>query len=212
MLQSPLMNNDLIICPWCGTNYLVFQPNCKNCGGRLPAVAASGSSDDIPPPPPAPRPVSERYVWRLLSANGTAIGGGILGLLGFIFALVGAPLAFAGVTAFVGIPFFLIGTVLLAIGGRMFVGKFKDAQKQVDALRTGEATRGRITEVREDLTVRVNGRNPWSIRYQFEVNGHAYEGTVSTLNSVGQQLWEGKTAWVLYLPTAPQWNSIYPHP
>ncbi len=210
------MNNGLIVCPWCGTNYLVFQSNCKNCGGRLPAVgtavAASGSPDDLPLPPPAPRPVSERYVWRLLSANGTAIGGGILGLLGLIFALVGAPLAFAGVTAFVGIPFFLIGVVLLAIGGWLFIGQFKDAQKQVDALRTGEATRGRITEVREDLTVQVNGRNPWSIRYQFEVNGHSYEGEVSTLNSVGEQLREGKTAWVLYLPTAPQWSSIYPHP
>ena len=133
-------------------------------------------------------------------------------MLGLIFALVGAPLAFAGVTAFVGIPFFLIGVVLLAIGGWLFIGQFKDAQKQVDALRNGEATRGRITEVREDLTVQVNGRNPWSIRYQFEVNGHSYEGEVSTLNSVGEQLREGRTAWVLYLPTAPQWSSIYPHP
>lgn len=118
----------------------------------------------------------------------------------------------AGATTFVGIPFFLIGVALLAVGGWLFVGQFKDAQKQVDALRTGDATRGRITEVREDLTVQVNGRNPWSIRYQFEVHGHSYEGTVSTLNSVGDHLRAGNSAWVLYLPAAPQWNSIYPHP
>ncbi len=209
------MNNGLIICPWCGTNYLVFQSNCKNCGGRLPAmgvaVASPGSPESLPPPP-APRPVSERYVLRLLSADGKAISGGILGLLGLVFALVGAPLIVVGVTAFVGIPFFLIGVVLLAIGGWLFIGQFRDAQKLVDALRTGEATHGRIVEVQENHTVQVNGRHPWSIRYQFEVNGHSYEGTVNTLNSVGEHLREGKTAWVLYLPTAPQWSSIYPHP
>jgi membrane protein implicated in regulation of membrane protease activity len=209
------MNNGLIICPWCGTNYLVFQSNCKNCGGRLPAAGAAVASTDSPdtlPPPPAPRPISERYVWRLLSSNANAIGGGILAFLGLIFGLVGAPLAIAGVTAFVGIPFFLLGVILLAIGGWMFIGQYKDAQKLVHALRTGEATHGRIVEVQENHAVQVNGRNPWSIRYQFEVNGHSYEGTVSTLNAVGDQLREGETAWVLYLPTAPQWSSIYPHP
>jgi membrane protein implicated in regulation of membrane protease activity len=151
-------------------------------------------------------------VLRLLSADGKAISGGILGLLGLVFALVGAPLIVVGVTAFVGIPFFLIGVVLLAIGGWLFIGQFRDAQKLVDALRTGEATHGRIVEVQANHTVQVNGRHPWSIRYQFEVNGHSYEGTVNTLNSVGEHLREGKTAWVLYLPTAPQWSSIYPHP
>lgn len=206
----------MIICPWCGTNYLVFQPNCKNCGGLLQAaevaIAPASSTENFPPPSPAPRSISGRYVWRLLSADGRAIVGGILGLLGAIFGLVGAALIVGVVTAFVGIPFFLIGVALLAIGGWLFIGRYQEALKRVDVLRTGEATHGRIAEVQENYYVQVNGRHPWSIGYQFEVNGQSYEGKVSTLNQVGEQLQEGKTVWVLYLPTAPQWNAIYPHP
>ncbi len=25
----------MVICPWCGTNYPAFQPNCDKCGGPL---------------------------------------------------------------------------------------------------------------------------------------------------------------------------------
>ena len=63
----------MITCPWCGTNYLTFQPNCNNCGGPLPLVDekpnAPGSSENVQPPPRAPRPVSDRYVWRLMTSG-----------------------------------------------------------------------------------------------------------------------------------------------
>ena len=206
----------MIICPWCGTNYLTFQSNCKNCGGRLPAVAetiaSSVSTENIPTPPPAPRPISERYVWRLLSTDGTAIAGGILGFIGAIFSLIGAGLTAGVVTAIVGIPFLLIGVVLLGIGGWMAIRRYQAAQKVVDVLRVGEATQGQIIELQEDYSVLINGRHPWSIRYQFQVNGQDHEGKVTTLNPVGDKLQEGKPVCILYLPTTPQWNSIYPHP
>jgi hypothetical protein len=43
-------------------------------------------------------------------------------------------------------------------------------------------------------------------------NGQDHEGKVTTLNRVGDKLQEGKSVCILYLPTTPQWNSIYPHP
>ena len=67
-------------------------------------------------------------------------------------------------------------------------------------------------EVSQDYTVRINHRHPWVVRYQFQVNGQSQEGQVATLNQLGPQLQAGKPTWVLYLPSEPEWNAIYPHP
>ena len=206
----------MIICPWCGTNYLVFQPNCTNCGGPLQAVEGNGTSvpstEDLSTPPPAPRPISKRYGWRLLSADGWSIAAFVFGLLGIIFSLVGSGLIIGIITAFVGLPFLLLGIIFLGTGGGVFLWRYQEMQKVVDVLREGEATRGHIAEVTENYSVTINGRHPWIIRYQFQVNGQSLDGNVTTLNQPGQQLQEGKAVCVLYLPSAPKWNSIYPHP
>ena len=206
----------MIICPWCGTNYLTFQPNCKNCGGPLQAVeettGLSVSTENLPTPPSAPRPISKRYVWRLLSTDGWSIAAFVFGLLGVVFSLVGAGLTIGIITAFVGLPFLLLWVTFLGIGGGVFIWRYQETQKVVKVLREGEATRGQIVEIRENYSVSVNGRHPWIIRYQFQANGQNQEGKVTTLNQPGQQLQMGKAVRVLYLPIAPKWNSIYPHP
>lgn len=116
------------------------------------------------------------------------------------------------ITAFVGIPFLLFGVASLA--GAIAVGfwRYGQAQNIVKVLRIGEATPGRIVDVTANYSVRVNGRHPWTIRYQFQVNGQEQEGSVTTLNPVRQDLQAGKAVYVLYLPDTPRWNSIYPHP
>jgi hypothetical protein len=206
----------MIICPWCGTNYLVFQSNCKNCGGPLQAVevtaGSSVSTENIPTPPQAPRSISKSYVWRLLSTDGWAIAAFVFGLLGGIFSLVGAGLTIGIITAFVGIPFLLLGLVFLGIGGGILNWRYNETQKVVNVLRVGEATTGKIVEIQENYSVRINGRYLWVIQYQFQVNGQNYEGKVSTLNPVGEKLQIGKAVCILYLQTTPQSNSIYPHP
>ena len=205
-----------IICPWCGTNYLAFQTNCGNCGGPLLAIdeknTSSFASEDIPSPPLVPRPISTKYAWRLLFTDGWSIGALVFCLLGVIFALVGAALTLGVVTAFVGIPFLLLGLAFLGAGGGTLLWRYQEAQKIVNVLREGEATRGQIVEVQENYHSRINGRYPWVIRYQFQANGQSYEGKVTTLNQPGQQLQVGKAVYVLYLPTTPKWSSIYPHP
>jgi len=206
----------MIICPWCGTNYLTFQSNCKNCGGPLQAVeekiTSSDPTENLPTPPSAPRPISKKYVWRLLSTDGWAITAFIFGLLGVIFSLVGAGLIIGIITAFVGIPLLLLGVVFLGVGVWLFIWRYRQAQKVVNVLREGEATRGKIVEIQENYSVIINGRHPWVIRYQFQANGQDHEGKLTTLNQPGQQLQAGKAVCVLYLPTTPKWNSIYPHP
>ena len=107
----------MITCPWCGTNYAVFQPNCTNCGGPLPTPrenppAGAGTVQPEEPllmPPPAPRPFSNSYTWKLLMSDGWAIAAFVFILLGGIFTVTGIGLTVAIITAFVGIPFAGLG-------------------------------------------------------------------------------------------------------
>jgi hypothetical protein len=207
----------MIICPWCGTNYLTFQSNCKNCGGPLQApaektVSSSAPAEQPAAPPPAPRLISDKYVWKLLSTDGWAIAALVFGFLGVVFALVGAGLTLGIITALVGIPFLLLGLPFLGAALGILIWRYEQVQKVVNVLRMGEATYGQIAELQENYSVEVNGRHPWVIRYQFQVDGQDHEGNVTTLNPVGQELQAGKKVCILYLPNAPQWNSIYPHP
>ncbi len=205
----------MFICPWCGTPYAEFRSNCANCGGpMLPADADArlSSDEDIPVPPPAPRPISQGYAWKLALQGGRGVAGMVLALVGLIFTLVGAGLTLGIITAFVGIPFFLIGLILLGTGALLLFLQFQHSQNIVAALRDGEATRGRILDAEQNYSLRINGRNPWVIRYQFEAGGQNHEGSVSTLNQPGERLQAGKPVCILYLPGAPQWSSIYPHP
>ena len=207
----------MITCPWCGTSYLDFQSNCSKCGGPLPAVetktpSPSTSSGTIAEPPPAPRPISDQYVWRLFINDGWSIAALVFALLGVIFTLVGAGLIIGIITAFVGVPFFILGITFLGAAGGVLIWRYRQARMVVNVLQSGEATRGRIVEAYQNYSVEVNGRHPWVIRYQFQLNGQDHEGKVSTLNSIGENLQTGETVCILYLPESPQWNSIYPHP
>jgi hypothetical protein len=204
----------MITCPWCGTTYLNFQSNCNNCGGPLapPRQEQELLEDEILFPPPAPRPVSDRFVWKLLNADGWAVAGGIFAFLGLIFASLGTVLTIALVTAFVGIPFAFLGMVFLLIGGIGFYYRYKQASSTVQVLQQGEPIRGQLTSIERDFTVQVNGRNPWILRYRFDFNDQTYQGKVTTLNDPDSKLRAGSPICVLYLLSNPEQNAMYPHP
>jgi hypothetical protein len=207
---------NMITCPWCGTSYTEFQSNCKNCGGTLQPVqettSPAVSTGSIPVPPPAPREISTQYVWRLMMTDGWSIAALVFTLLGVIFGLVGAGLTLGVVTAFVGIPFLALGFAWLMLGVSLAVWRYNRMLKVVEVLRDGVSATGRIIEVQENYSVRVNHRHPWVIRYQFQINGQTYSGEVSTLNLAGRDFQTGYDVRVLYLPVEPEWNCIYPHP
>jgi len=206
----------MVTCPWCGTNYATFLPNCSNCGGPLPWVDEHhppAAADEAPTPPPAaPRPISDAYLWRLLTSDGGAIAALVFGILGLVFGVVGAVLTLRIITAFIGIPFLLLGLVFLAVAGVLFQRRYVSARQVVNVLRTGVAAPGEVVEIHQNFSVRVNGRYPWVIQYHFQANARDFTGTVKTFNPPGPQLQAGKAVYVLYLADAPQYNSIYPHP
>jgi hypothetical protein len=209
----------MTICPWCGTNYAAFQPNCKNCGGLIPFSGVSPAimrshlpEESISMPAPAPRPISNGYFWRLIMVDAWGIVGFVFALLGSIFTFLGIILTVVIVTAFVGIPFALFGILFLAGGGAALYHSYQKAQKTIQVLREGIAVEGQIKNLEQNFNVRVNRRHPWIISYQFRVNGQEYQGHATTLNAPGAGLQPGKTACVLYLQNAPEHNALYPHP
>lgn len=204
----------MITCPWCGTNYLEFQSNCRNCGGIIPLPQEQESeAAPLPPtPPPPPRPVSEAYAKRLLLSDAWAVASFVFALLGLIFTVLGITMTIAIITAFVGIPFALIGIVFLAGGAGLLAWRYQEKRKVVEVLRHGAAVNGSILSVEQNYTVRVNHRHPWVVRYQFHAAGRAWEGQVSTFNALDPSLKPGARVCVLHLPADPQWNVLYPHP
>jgi len=206
----------MITCPYCGTHYTVFQSNCSNCGGPLPPPpdpAIPRSTDILTAAPPLPpRPISDRYVWKLLWSDGWAVAALVFLILGAVFGVLGIALTIAVVTAFVGIPFAGIGLLFLGAGLGVFIWRYQVKTRLVLVLRNGQAVQGEIESVTVNRSVEVNGANPWTIGYRFRAQGAELHGKVTTLTPPEASLREGMPTWVLYLPDSPENNAIYPHP
>jgi hypothetical protein len=201
----------MITCPWCGTHYAKFQPNCKNCGGSLPHPP-SPEAGALPAPPPPPRQVPRGYARRILFTQGGGIVGLVFAILGAVFFPLGVGLSLAVVTLFVGLPFLILGLAFLGVGLGLLAWRYRRAQATVEVLRDGHAVLGEIAQVYENLHVQVNGRFPWTIGYRFEVHGHGYAGRVTTLSRPGLGEQPGKPVYVLYAAGDPEQNTIYPNP
>ena len=205
----------MITCPWCGTNYMTFQPNCKNCGGSLPLPAeqsAGPSATGISIPPPAPRKVPRNYAWRILLTDGWGIAGLVFLLLGAVFGIVGLGLIMGIVTAFVGLPLAALGVVFFVGGGGILIWRYERARQTVKVLEEGDAVLGKIVEVYQNWNVEINGRHPWTVVYDYGVSGQEYGGKVTTLSRPDLQQEPGKGVYVLYSRVKPEQSTIYPYP
>jgi membrane protein implicated in regulation of membrane protease activity len=133
-------------------------------------------------------------------------------LLGFIFAVVGIPLTLSVVAAFVGLPFAGLGLLGLAGGAVILVRRYRFADQTVEVLREGEATVGEIVDVTRSYHVRVNGRYPWTVEYEYEVDGRFFGGKVTTLSRPSLSRQPGRPVYVLFMPDDPGQSTIYPSP
>jgi hypothetical protein len=205
----------MITCPWCGTNYTSFQPNCDNCGGSLPLppeLAPEAAAKSMVSPPPPPRDVPRRAFWHIVSSDGWAITAAVFSLLGFVFATVGIPLTVSLIATFVGLPFLGLGLLFLGGGIAILVWRGRMALETVEVLREGKAVVGEIVSVVQNYHVRVNGRYPWTVKYDYEVDGRLYGGEVTTLSRPDLSQEPGSEVYVLFLPGDPSQSTIYPSP
>lgn len=205
-------------CPYCGTQYISFQSNCKNCGAPLatpfPDLAQTVLDAIMPPIAPSspPREIANSYIWKLFMTDGSGITVMILIIIGFVFLMVGLGLIFGVITVFVGIPFSLLGAAMFISGLILGIKQYREKEMIVDVLRNGESVIGEITNLEENINVSINDRHPWLIEYDYAVNNRLYSGKVTTLNPPVMVLQPGKKMYVLYLPANPSKSSLYPHP
>ena len=129
-------------------------------------------------------------------ASGSGVVALVFSILGLTFLTVGAGFAFALLaneatdrSTTVSEPRWVLGVTFLSIGAGFAVVGVTLGWRRIALLRRGEALRkyGRpatatITSVEQNVSVRVNRRHPWIVRYDYNVGGMQYQGTESTFD------------------------------
>ena len=158
-------------------------------------------------PPPAPRTVDRKSI--------TAPGGMVLLLVGGIFTVVGSIFVLTGIGLLlsgnnVGWAIGGFPLIHLSIGVAMLYYSLSRRAERRRIAETGESAVAVIQSTGYDTKVRINGRNPFKIEFDFEVDGAAYSGKRSTMNSdiTNHQLHD--RIWVLYDPADPNKNIEWP--
>jgi hypothetical protein len=129
-------------------------------------------------------------------ATGSGVVALVFSILGLAFLTVGAGFAFALLanegtdqSTTVGEPRWVPGVIFLSIGAGFAAVGMTLGWRRVASLRRRKALRkygrpvtGTITSVEQNVSVRVNRRHPWIVRYDYSVGGMQYHGTESTFD------------------------------
>jgi len=132
-------------------------------------------------------------------ARGSGVVALVFSILGLAFLTVGAGCAFGlfanaatDRSTTVGEPHWILGVTFLSIGAGFSAVGMTLGWRRVASLRRGEALRkygrpatGTITSVEQNVSVRVNRRHPWIVRYDYSVGGMQYHGIESTFDVPG---------------------------
>lgn len=154
------------------------------------------------PPPPAPREFPKGFAFR------TRWSGNIATLVGGAFFLLGAFFVLAFLMAK---SFAALFPLLFVVGGYfMFRHGWHHASRVLGAYRHGTAARGEVFSCSMDRTQHVNGNHPFKLVWHFTVEGHHYEGSLTSFDSTLGSRGRGQPLWVLYYPGDPGQNTIYP--
>lgn len=158
-------------------------------------------------PPPAPREVPP-------GTSGVAGGfvfiavGGIFTAVASIFIIVGLGVVLSGDSGgwfFVGFPMIHL-TVGLGLLGYALRGRAERRR----IVHEGHVALGRIERTGRNRRVKINGRNPYKMDYEFEVNGATYRGSHSTMDEAIKAHRLHDRIWVLYDPDDPSKNVEWP--
>lgn len=121
-------------------------------------------------------------------------------ILGIVFTSTGLALATFVWPQVIGITFLCIGGGILAVGVGLAAIRLKALRRRAWLLETGLESCGTIVDLVQNPQVRLNGRNPWLVRYQYEVQGCAYQGR-ETMMDLPAGYERGASVAVMYDPT-----------
>ncbi len=115
--------------------------------------------------------------------GGTYSTFGLIGLLTLIFPLAGAGLMFAAV---------------------------RSNRRERRAWRDGIAVGGAVTRSEEETSHEANGKHPWIVEWEFEVDGQKYEGELTHMKQALLTHFKvGAPVTVLYLRGDPRVNTLW---
>ena len=156
-----------------------------------------------PEPPPPPRRLPKDFAFR------QRFTGNFTSIIGLAFTGVGLIMGLAMVAA-PSWALLLPGFLMLA-GMSMLRSGLQSANRMLDAFRNGRAIKGRVSSVKQDNSISVNGQHPWKIVFTFEVDGHAYDGETQTWETAtSNRLYGGPPVWVLVADGRPERHTLYP--
>jgi hypothetical protein len=189
-VDIPVDESDPVICPWCGTRFEIRPgTNCSNCGGPLPLPPGPDRGDA---PPPAPRKFPEGYKLRMIFRNNWSM---YTGTIMFLFGLQGAlgPIG--------------VGDIFPLIGLAMICNGFYRANRKMKVLEHGLAAEGSVLDAGENESTSENGRHPYFIKYEYEVNGKLCTGFMNCWDESSTSFKPGDPIWVVYIPDGIDYKS-----
>jgi hypothetical protein len=191
------------LCPWCGSVEDDSRPHCTRCGGPLHVETGVKV-------PPAPRSIPATYVRQRLWFSVTSLVGMLfMGIAGLMMTSGAVLLLFAHERA--GLYLILFPSLHFVLGAAIFHFGRRKARRQIMSLQHGVPVDAVVSASEPDRTQSFNGRNPWMLRYTFDVKGVPFEGSVSTYNiSLARRYGVNARVKVVYLSTDPDANCLYP--
>jgi hypothetical protein len=176
-----VQNTESVLCPWCGTYYIIRPgTNCSNCGGTLPPPAGPQRDEK---PQPAPRFLPKQFKNKILYKTNW------LFIIGALFAFANFPFSFR-INGFD--IFFMAGGVFLCWLG------YTRAMKKIDVLQNGEIAEGTIASAHENKNVTVNEKHPFIIEYTYDLNGEKRSGSMNCWDETSLSHYPGEPVWVVY--------------
>ena len=97
-----------------------------------------------------------------------------------------------------------------AVGLGLAGAAVRSRRRAVRAFTIGQPALARVTYAGKDASTEINGRNPFKLAWEFEVDGRTYPGDLSTMekHSLGG-LETMKEVVVLYDPAEPGANTLW---
>ena len=97
-----------------------------------------------------------------------------------------------------------------AVGAILIFFAVRSKRREIRAFINGQPITARVVFAGTETRVKMNGRNPFVVRWEFSVEGRAFKGSLSSMErALIEPLMRRKELKVLYVPDNPRVNTVY---
>jgi len=96
------------------------------------------------------------------------------------------------------------------VGGGLLFAAVRSNRREIRAFRDGVATKGLIVRRGMDTSTEINGKHPFDVIWEFQVDGNTYKGKLSHMNhEILRRAMPDDEVTVLYDPRDPKVNTVW---